>query len=76
MPDESCKSSSFPQNKYAKLQTANRFKCGGSKCSCQFQDKRTSTDIAAMSIASSSCHPTASATNNGYRSNSWRYLGV
>ena len=64
----------LPPTRYSKLQTFNTFKCGGSKCSCQFHNKRTDFDQAQINNASTGCQ--VGRTTEGYNRNSWKYLGL
>ena len=65
----------YPKPKYTNLSNCSSFKCGGSKCSCQFRDGRTLFDQSKINDASF-CKLKNMNVNNSFDKESWHYQGV
>lgn len=63
------------QSRYSTLDNITGFKCGGSKCSCQFKDARTMFDKTEINILGH-CNNPKQASVNSFDKNSYMYLGV
>lgn len=64
----------FTKSAYSSLINTNDFKCGGSKCSCQFKEPRTSYDKAQI-MQNCNFNPNNGQVNS-FDPNSFMYLGV